>query len=421
MQKRILGGIVCGVAFSFFLSSTGVFANGFRNPPSGAISLGMTGGKVAFSEDPSAVTVNPANLADFDSSGLMASLTMVHSRAEFTDLSGASVKTRDPFKWLPNAHAVWVLEDSPWTTGLGITTPYGQSTVWPSDGLFRYSAPYFAELAVLDINPTVARRINDRIAVGAGVSVMYSELDIKSVVPWWGIMGQPPSPALDGNVRFNGDGLGVGANIAMTIDLTEHQRLALTYRSAFNIDYEGDTRVSEIPPPLQGGVAGRSDFDTTIRFPSVVALGYGIELSDTVRLGVDIEWIEFSRYKTLSLDAGDNNAAGFGQDIPQDWKDSWTAGLGVDWAVSPLWVLRASYLFMESPIPTRTVAPTLPDADRHLVAVGCTYSWGDSAIDLAYAYSIFDDLDINGSESTSYNGSYDLSSHLLQVSYRRLF
>lgn len=421
MNRRPKSSIVLTITVLLLITGMASFGNGFRNPPPGAPALGMTGGKVAFIDDPSAVSINPANMALLDESGLMASLTLVRSRAEFTDLMGNSVKTRDAHKWLPNAHAIWALDESDWTAGVGVTTPYGQSTVWPSDGLFRYTAPYFAELTVVDINPSVARRINDRLSAGVGISVLYSELDIKSIVPWWGMLGKAPSPALDGRVRFEGDGFGVGANAGITVQLPAHQRVALTYRSAFNIDYEGDTRVSDIPAPLQGGVAGRSDFETTIRFPSIVALGYGIELTEDIRIGMDVEWIEFSRYKTLSLDAGVNNAAGFGQDIPQDWKDTWTVGLGADWRVAPQWTVRTSYLYMESPIPSRTVAPTLPDADRHLISVGCSYALRTGSIDLAYAYSIFDDLEVRNEDNPPYSGDYDLSSHLLQISYRHAF
>ena len=59
---------------------------------------------------------------------------------------------------------------------MGLTTPYGQSTEWSKTSVFRYTAPYFAQLITININPTLATRVGENLSVGVGADVYYSEV-----------------------------------------------------------------------------------------------------------------------------------------------------------------------------------------------------------------------------------------------------
>lgn len=416
--EKLLG--VAVLALGVLLGSVDEgFANGFRNPPESARALGQAGSQRTFIDDASALSHNPANLVGVERPSVMASLAMINARADFDGIDGRSGNTTDPVKWLPHIHAAWPIEDN-LVAAVGVTTPFGQSTEWHRDGPFELSAPYLAEMTTVNIAPGVATRVGDTLSVGVALNVYWSELDLRQSMPWSLLTGFPGAP--DGTAQLEGDGWAVGARAGMTWQFSPKQRVSLVYVSPFDVDYEGSTRVSNIPPPAGGLVAERSDFDSTIKFPSIVAFGYGVELTDKIRVGVDVEWLEFSRFDELPLDLGANNAAGLTlPSIPQDWDDTWTIGVGGDWAITEPWTVRAGYLFMESPIPAETLAPTLPDADRHLLTTGLTYERGDNAIDLAFAYSIFDDAPARSDVIPAYSGDYDLSSHIVQLSYRRSF
>ncbi len=107
--------------------------------------------------------------------------------------------------------------------------------------------------------------------------------------------------------------------------------------------------------------------------------------------------------------------------IPQNWKDTWTVGIAADWQCTDSCIVRAGYKFMESPIPDETHAPTLPDADRHLLTVGAGYKNDSHSLDIAYALSLFGDRDVSTSSNPVFNGEYDLTSHLLGLSYGYTF
>ncbi|MFH0953000.1 MAG: TonB-dependent receptor [Verrucomicrobiota bacterium] len=415
--------IVVFVAVLTLVLSVEVLAQGFRNPPEGAAALGKAGGKIVFVDDATAISHNPANLADLREPQALAALTILNAKTEYTAPGGQKADTEDPWKFLPNLYGVWPGASGKLVAGIGITTPFGQSTEWSKTGAFRYTAPYFAQLRAVNFNPTVAAKLGDSVSLGVGADVLWSDLNLKQVFPWSAVAG-PAAP--DGEAKFSGDGVGFGGNIGLTWQMAEKHRLALTYRSPVSVDYEGDFKISGtpavafLPPPLRA-VTARSDFDAEIKFPAVAALGYGIQATDQLRCEANVEWIEFSSYDTLALDAGNNNVLLPSATIPQDWKDVWTFGAGADWQVNPNLVLRAGYLFIESPIPDDTLSPTLPDVDRHALSVGISCRQGAHTLDIAYVYSLFDKREIRDNQNPAYNGEYDISSHILGASWSYVF
>ena len=419
-QDRNMGrmlGLILVFAGSYAL------ANGFRNPPAGAEALGRSGGKIAQIDDASAVEHNPANLTEIKEAQVMGAVTIINTSTDFHSPMGKAT-TEDAWKALPNIFAVLPSSNHNFTAGLGITTPFGQSTVWDKAGAFRYAAPYSAELTVINVNPTIATKLGDKVSVAAGLDVYMSRLDIKQVLPWSQLTrGAMP----DGKAHLQGDGAGVGGNAAITYRPTKSQSLALTYRSPIKVDYDGDSSFSGAQVM---GMNSSSDFSTSMEFPTIIGFGYGIELSDTVRVEADVEWIEFSRYDSLSLDAGNNNPLVNSPAspnprapavIPQNWKDTWTIGFGADWKATESLTLRAGYIFLQSPVPEETLAPTLPDADQHVFTLGAGLRHGLNRLDLAYGYSLIGDRDISKNQNPAYNGTYETASHLMSVSYGRLF
>lgn len=412
-----------GLGCLLVMAGTVVWANGFRNPPAGGEAFGRVGGKVAQIEDASAVEHNPANLTGIKEAGVMGAVTFINTGTDFHSPMGKAT-TKDDWKFLPSLFAVLPSAKADYVFGMGVTTPFGQSTVWDKEGVFRYAAPYSAELTVINVNPTVAAKLDDRISVAAGLDVFMSRLDIKQMLPWSQLTaGAVP----DGAAHLQGDGAGVGGNAAISYRLTQAQTLALTYRSPVKVDYEGD---SDFSGAQVVGLNPSSDFDASVEFPTIVGLGYGIDLTRGVRVGADIEWIEFSRYDSLSLDAGNNNPlvnspAAANPRAPlvirQNWKDIWTFGLGTDWKVSQVLTLRAGYIYLPSPIPEETLAPTLPDADRHVFTLGTGIRRGLNRLDMAYGYSLIPDRDVERNQNPAYSGTYETTSHLMSVSYGRSF
>ena len=389
-----------------------VWADGFRNPPDTAAALGKAGNNIVWGDDPSVLFYNPANLVYVPAREAQISALTGYSHADYSGILGNS-ETERPWLLVPAFALAWPfkVKDEELSFGFGIHVPYGRQTRWDSSGPLRYVAPVYTKMTVTDFTPAIAWRITDSISVGAGLDMYYGQLQFRQMLPF--------SP--DSRVTADADGYAVGGNIGITWQMTSSQRLSLTYRSPFDLTFNGDMKTTDIPFPA----VASSDVDTSFSFPTIVALGYGIQITDTVRLEADVEWLQFSRYKTMVIDAGQNNALismmGLSS-TAQNWDDTWTFGLGPEWKFAPDWTLRAGYLYLQSPIPDSTFAPSALDVDQSLVSVGLGYKIGRHTFDIAYALGIFNKRRVGANQNPAYeNGSYEFQGHLAALSYTYAF
>jgi long-chain fatty acid transport protein len=407
-------------ALAAALCASSALADGFRNPPPGAAGLGRGNAFAAQADDASAVSYNPANLGFLTAPEAEVSLTLASMETEVRSIPpGYSAASDDSWQVLPNVFVALPLTDSV-VGGLGLTTPFGQSVEWEQNSYIAMTSPYFAQMALLNVNPSAGWRINDRVAVGAGVDVFLSTLEFRQIVAWSALPGFPAGLP-PGEARVETSGAGIGANIGLTVKLADAHRLALTYRSPVTVEYEGDFDLRGAP--AVPGLAN-SDFETEMEFPGIATIGYGIELTDTVRVEANVEWLGWSAMESLPIDAGANqplaDPSGTGA-IPYDWDDTWTFNIGGDWACAANWVLRAGYSYIPTPIPNSTFSPLLPDEDRHVIAVGAGYHKGGHAVDVVWTLSLMDERTVTGNPNPAFNGVYDIDPQLVAVSYRYRF
>lgn len=438
--------LACGVAAGFAFVPPSAIGEGFRNPPPGGFSLARAGGRIAQVDTPEAAYHNPANVVDLPSAGLEASATIVYLKVDNNNAaSGLKAETRDPWKLLPNFFATTPLIEkdggSKLSAGLAVTTPFGLSNEWKKEGAFgpggavlpsgglglRYGAPWYTELLTINANPSLSYKITDNLFIGVGVDFFWSQLTIKQLYPWFaaGIAAGVPAPVAltfpDGDFRGKGDGEGIGGNIGLTWKITDSQRVALAYRSPFDINYNGDLDVNNIPTGFPA--TSTSHFGTKVKYPGIFSAGYGIEINDKLRLETDFEWIQFSRFDRLVIDAGNNGPlfAGGGLDINQNWRDTFTAGIGADYRCGEHWTLRGGYQFYETPVPDSTFSTTIPDANQHAVTVGLNFKSGHHSADLSYGWIHYDDRNITSDQNPVFNGKYQMVVHLISVGYNYNF
>jgi long-chain fatty acid transport protein len=186
----------------------------------------------------------------------------------------------------------------------------------------------------------------------------------------------------------------------------------VTYRSGFELEYEGDARLGGAPM----AVPPRDDLETAIEFPHIVAFAYGVELTERLRIEADVEWLEWSSNDALDLDV--NRYTGLiPPELRNDWDDTWTFALGGDYRVNDVWRLYAGYAYLETPVPDGTYVPIVADADRHVFSIGAEWQRAGQTIGVAYAASVFEDRDVTDNVNPGLNGTYTYEAHLVSVTY----
>jgi long-chain fatty acid transport protein len=378
---------------------------GFRNPPAGAYSLGRAGGRYAQNDDPSTIVHNPANFADFDKPILSVAPGFVYIHIEHESATGVKSETRDPWKMLPAFFASIPVIDQKLAFGVGVTTPYGLSNEWKQEGGFATGGQFdtltawYSAMKTINFNPALSYRLNEQFSIGAGLDVHYSELVFRQRIAL--------APGVFGNAKFKGDGYGFGGNVGATWEPVKGHRIAATYRSPVTVDYDGSTKTDF-------GV--QTGFDTSIKFPTIVSLAYGYDITDKVRVEVSSEWLQFSNFENLTI-----NALGATTVVPEDWRDTFTFGFGGDWDFAEKWTLRAGYQFYMTPVPDSTFSPTIPDANQNVFTVGLRHHWGRHAIEGAYGGIFYEDRHISNAAMPFLDGTYKMTVHLFALSYNFAF
>jgi long-chain fatty acid transport protein len=379
---------------TLFASSL-LLADGFRNSPEGARAVGAFGGHRAFADDANANIHNSANLVDLEQPMIQDNATFGYGRNEFQN-GTVSDETKNPFFAIPGFSAAMPFKDGKYAAGLSFYIPYGRSVEWKESGYFS-TAPYVSysgSMMVADLTPNFAMRITDSFSIGVGADIYYGQ------VKQWTCLA--PGGALTS--KLTADGTTIGWNAAATWKITQKQRLALTYRSPFTIKYSGEDHLSD----------GRiGDVDAKIEYPTIVGLAYGIELTDTLRAEVNGEWLDFSQYEKLTI----HDSEFPWPSSPQRLKETWTAGIGAEWNFKPKWTLRSGFMYLKNPTPNDTYSPIGPDEDQGVISIGLGYETGHHAIDLGYAYGLFDGRTVSGNNNPAHNGKYDYQVQLLTLSY----
>jgi len=414
------------VASGIFFISNSSYAEGFRNPPAGAFNLGRAGGRVAQVDDSSAAAQNPANLVDLTGPEIQLAPSIVYISADFKSPTGQSAESQDNWKVLPNAFAAVPLGGGQFGLGLAVTMPYGLESRWDDGssstfgrpfGAWRYQSPFSTELTTVNVSAAVGGRLGDFASVGFGLDIMWSRVQFKQFYPWFLLTGNLADP--DGQIRAEGDGVGVGGNFGLTLNITKRQRLAVTFRMPIRVDYSGNFQVDNVPAVLGGGSV-QSDFDTSIKFPAIVAAGYGIELTDKIRIEADVEWLQFSNFKNLPLQTS-NPLPGLPNSVNENWEDTFTAGIAGDWRFASNWIFRLGYHFYQSPVPDDTFFFFFSDADQNVLTVVLAYNRGHHTLEGAYGADFYNSRHITNNQNPAFNGDYNITVHLFSFSYHYSF
>ena len=378
--------------------------DGFRNVQEGAAAVGTFGGYRAFANDANATIHNSANLVDLEQPTLQINAVFGYGENKYSGTFGKD-KTENPFYAIPGFSVAAPLKEGKYAVGFSSYVPYGRSVQWGSDGFFAQNGvPFEGRMAVFDFTPNIAIRLNDSVSIGIGADIYYGEVEQEQFLFGFGGLGLP-----DGTrTKLTGDGTAIGWNAAITWKMTDKQRLAATYRSPFSIEYKGDSEYS-----LGGTTFLKGDVNAEIEYPTVVALAYGLELTDTLRTEFNVEWLEFSTYQNLIIN---DSALPFPVSSAQDLSDTWTFGIGGEWDFATNWTARAGYQYLQNPTPDSTYSPLGPDEDQGVISFGLGHENEKHMIDLGYAVGLFGGRSVTGS-SNSPDGDYDYSLQVISLSY----
>lgn len=425
-------GVICGV-FVLAAEADGALAGGYEVELVNVRTLGHAhAGKAAVANDASTLYFNPAGMTRLRRNTLTGSLLALEVDADWTDAgstdatgmptSGPVMTNGASLEPGANLYAAFRLGRK-WWAGVGVTVPYGLGTDYGEAWRGRYFATE-SRVLTLNVNPSVAYRINRVFSVGAGLAIQYASGTLSNMIDFGtigfglGIPGLTPQSA-DGRLKFTGDDIALGWNIGILIEPTCCTRFGIGYRSAIDQELRGDAEF-RVPAAALPITAMGAFTDTKATAPlhtpnSLFVSGYH-ELSRRWAILADFTWQQWS--KVQSFDLRFDNPAQMPVTVPANWEDTVHVTAGVIYTPNPCWTFRGGIGYETSPVPDGTREPRVPDTDRWWFSAGASKKLNRNlSLDFVYTYIHYAQgpVDVTNPLLGNVVGNLDWTAHIFGV------
>src|SRR5262245_18777854 len=193
-NRGFRGTLVAAVVSAAFAGEAG--AAGFAIGTQNASGLGNAyAGASATAEDASTIFYNPAGMTRLAGRQAVGSLIALKTEIKFSSDSsrttlpplittGLTNNGGDAGDWgfVPGGYLSWQLTPNLWA-GIGVNAPFGLKTEYESGWVGRFHA-IKSEVLTVNINPSVAWKINETFSVAAGVNAMYIDAELTNSVDY---------------------------------------------------------------------------------------------------------------------------------------------------------------------------------------------------------------------------------------------
>jgi len=394
-NKTMLG---WSAACAMLAISGAASASGFALIEQSASGMGNAfAGGSASADDASTIFFNPAGMSRLAGKQIAIAAHFIKPSAKF---SGTGVNTNSggdagSLAFVPNAY--YSMEAEPnLHVGVGINAPFGLQTKYASDWAGQHQA-IKSKLETVNINPSVAYRVNEALSIGAGLNYQR----IKGELSYDG-------GAVLGTSVVKGSDSTWGYNLGLLYDADANSRLGMSYRSAMKYTLTGTV---ETALPF-----ANSSASLDIKLPDVFSMSVFHKLSDTMDVMGDVSFTGWSSFKQVKV----VNASGATiSNTIENWRDTKRFSVGANHHYSDQWLARAGLAYDQSPVKAEFRTARIPDSDRTWLALGGQYKPdAATAIDFGYAHLFVKDSSINStSPGPALVGTYKNKVDILSVQY----
>jgi long-chain fatty acid transport protein len=184
------------IAVTAALSAQAAMASGYHFGTQSTSAQSTANSSAAEAADAGTIFYNPAGLTKLEGTQVTGVMNLVAPSVKYRDAKAwysngdeiqgsTSGKITDSIIPVPHAYGSYQIDDK-WTVGLGVYVPFASSTDYQKDSVLRYNVNQ-TKLTSIDINPTVAYKINDRHSIAVGLIAQYSTAELRQFADWSGL------------------------------------------------------------------------------------------------------------------------------------------------------------------------------------------------------------------------------------------
>lgn len=362
------------VALLSLAVTTALMAGGYKIPESSLNATALSNANIANAHGADASYYNPANMVFSDNKGgtLEVDVTYIGlSKINYQSTNGTyNINSKAESFLVPTFHYVSPAVNE-FRFGFSVVSPVGLSKRW-SAAPASTSAEEFS-LQTVEVNPTIAYKINEQLSAAFGVRGIYSS-------------GVVTNAYYD----LKGTGFDWGYNFAVTLKPSQQTDIALTYRSQIDLHVSGDT--SRTVTTINSGVK------VTLPVPATISFAVSHTYNNTTTVEAVLEHNVWSAYDKLDFDFDNaTNETVLGSSHAKNWKDTDAIRLGLTHKYGRV-VSMVGFAYDPSPVPNSTLGYELPDSDGKIFSLGGRYDiTKDVNVGLAGLIDIKDERKVNNS------------------------
>jgi len=381
LATALTGGVGTAFGAGFYLPEVG--------SPASLGTAGVANPTNTYSADAS--WTNPAGMTGIDDQQVLTGLQVAVPKIEF-DVKGVESRGLRPVTGddggnagivtpIPSFFYVKPVSDDV-RFGFSLTGPLGGGVDYGNRFAGRYSVQNVV-LGAAAITPSLSYKVNEKLSIGGGLTVLYTFLNEKIAV-------RQPGGVGDATVSFSDlTSWGVQANLGLTYEFTDRFMLGVVYRSQADTDLEGDLNVYNWRLP----VLPPDEIKISWTNPQWLEAGISFDLNDKMTLFANLGWQEWSKFSENELSVDSSNEV---QVLDRNWDDTWHTGvamvyqltdrshfsLGAAYESSPVKDAYRTFDFPVDEMWKLSAAYGWSHEDNLRFAVGTTiYFVGDASID----------------------------------------
>lgn len=418
---------------AFALTAQRASAQGYGVYEHDACSMGRAGAGVAKPCNASAIFFNPAGMVRSDAPDAKRNQLVVGGtliRPSFTFLDSASGRNfGGPTNNIPVPHLFVSRQmGNGWAVGFGVFAPYGLISEWDTDGFAGRFSGYRSKLETIYFQPTIARRVNNWLSVGAGFDYIRASVDLKqrldlssqnTTTPGitFGNLGIPLGTDF-ADAHLSGKSYSTAAHFGILIRPIRRVAIGVRYLMRSTADIQGDAEFTPFstginlapgnpftctinaapvaacpagtpidtvlaPQFRTGGALVTQHASTTVPLPDQLVVGVALDVTSQLTVLADYQWVHWKRFERLPLTF--NNLGT--RTLWEDYGNTNGYRVGAQYDVNPKVSVRGGLLYHDGAAPDNTVTPLLPEGARAEQTLGVSYQVSQNGrIEAAYQH-----------------------------------
>jgi long-chain fatty acid transport protein len=288
---------------------------------------------------------------------------------------------------------------------------------------------------VIDVQPTFAYKISDKISVGLGVSYVWGKMTIDQVK----LLPNPvfAVPALNGLAPYlngdqtrvivennlEGDGSTFGFNGGLLFNITDKFSIGLSGRYMLDLKLKGTmaqtiagmnepeilATLNAIPAAnlglteaekqqllamyLPGNTSVEDDVEAELPLPMTIGGGLAFKVTPKLTLTADVSYTDWKSWDDIVVTVEGTEET---VTMREDWSNTIEMGAGAEFLATKKLAVRAGYYTADTPVPDETMNPTILDPNRrHVITGGLGLNLGNWEFNLAGEYVLFGDKTVD--------------------------